>query len=109
MTHDGRDMATPGRWRLRPGARRQSRVTTVAPVDETTVDETAAYERLLANAERALEKAENRLLRAVDAIDTRVGRTRERHLWAGLTQEQMLAAFADQLLEIRTVLSGKAK
>jgi hypothetical protein len=53
--------------------------------------------------------AENRVLCGVTSVDARIARTRQRGDWVGLTQEQMLAAFADQLLEIRTVLTGKAK
>lgn len=106
MTHDP-DVTTPGSWLI--GTRRASRA---AAVDETTVDLGAfGYERMLANAEAALERAENRVVCGLAAIDARVGHTRQRQLWAGLTQEQMLAAFADALLEVRTVLapSGKAE
>lgn len=68
-----------------------------------------AYERMLTAAEQARDVAENRVECAKAAIDARVGHTRQRHRWAGLTQEQMLAAFADALLEVRTVLAPNGK
>lgn len=79
MTHDGSDVATPGRWRLRAGDRRLTRATPVAAVDEADL----AYQQMLDN-------AENRLINARATLDAILSRTTDRR-----HRDDLLDVYAD--------------
>lgn len=86
--HDGRDVATPGGWRLLSGDRRRVRATPVAPVDEATVDAVALARQAYA--------AEMLLQRALILVDEMLPLARTR-------------AHQNDLLDLQNMLTGKAK
>lgn len=82
----------------------------MAPVDDTTVDlAELAYDRMLTNAERALEVAENRLIRAQSRLENVMTHLGERHRWAGKTQAEIFGEITDELLEVHLIVTGGTK
>jgi hypothetical protein len=79
----------------------------VDPEARVTDEDTAeAYERMLANTERALEVLENRLVCAQATLNAVIDRTRHPHFGAAMTREELVGQFRDYLLEVYADVIG---